>query len=84
MLSAVFLCRFAELKIMKRISVHKMLKQRLANSKASIKNSFYYEDLVTILGGDNSKESQHRINMQKDIEQLEFLLKQLETFKSEL
>jgi len=66
---------------MKRISVHKMLKQRLADSKASIKNSYHYEDLVNVLGGDNSKENQHRINMQKDIEQLEFLLKQLEIFK---
>ena len=69
---------------MKRISIHKMLKQRLANSKASIKNSFHYEDLVNVLGGNNSKEGQHRINMQKDIEQLEFLLQQLETFKSKL
>lgn len=65
---------------MKRISVHKMLKQRLANSKASIKNSFHYEDLVNVLGGNNSKESQHRLNMQKDIEQLEFLL---ENFKND-
>jgi hypothetical protein len=40
--------------------------------------------LVNVLGGDNSKECQHRINMQKDIEQLEFLLQQLETFKSKL
>lgn len=69
---------------MKRISVHKMLKRRLANSKASIKNSYHYEDLVNVLAGDNSKENQHRINMQKDIEQLEFLLQQLETFKTKL
>ncbi len=66
---------------MKRISVHKMLKQRLADSKSSIKNSYHYEDLVNVLGGDNSKENQHRINMQNDIEQLEFLLQQLEIFK---
>lgn len=69
---------------MKRISVYKMLKQRLSNSKANIKNSFYDDDLVTVLGGDNSKENQHRFNMQKDIEQLEFLLRQLDTFKSKL
>ena len=58
-----------------------MLKQRLADSKSSIKNSYHYEDLVNVLGGDNSKENQHRINMQNDIEQLEFLLQQLEIFK---
>lgn len=67
---------------MKRISVHKMLKRRLADSKASINTSFQYEHLVNVLGGDNSKEDQHRINMQKDIEQLEFLLGQLEKFKN--
>lgn len=67
---------------MKRISVHKMLKQRLANSKASYKNSFDYQGLVNVLGGDDSKENQHRINMKKDIEQIEFLLQQLEIFKN--
>ncbi len=67
---------------MKRISVHKMLKKRLVESKTSIGISHQYEHLVNVLGGDNSKEDQHRINMQKDIEQLEFLLGQLEKFKN--
>ena len=68
---------------MKRISVNKMLKQRLANSKASVKNSLIFEDLVNILGGDNSKENQHRKNMDLDIRQLDFLIKQLELFKKQ-
>ena len=59
---------------MKRVTIRRMLKQRLVESKRSIQVSERYEDLVNVMGGDNSKESQHRINMQKDIEDLNFLL----------
>ena len=59
---------------MKRLSVLRMLKKRLAESKHSINVSYEYEDLVNVLGGDNSKEPQHRKNMQKDIDELEFLI----------
>lgn len=69
---------------MKRETVMRMLKKRLAESKMSIGASHEYEDLVDVLGGDNSKEEQHRINMQKDIGQLEFLIKQLKERYSEI
>lgn len=59
---------------MKRITVLRMLKKRLAESKHSINVSHQYEDLVNVLGGDNSNELQHRKNMQKDINELEFLI----------
>lgn len=59
---------------MKRITVLKMLNKRLSESKHSINVSHQYEDLVNVLGGDNSKEKQHRINMQKDINELEYLI----------
>ena len=59
---------------MKRLTVLQMLKKRLAESKHSINVSYEYEDLVNILGGDNSKEPQHRKNMQKDIDELDFLI----------
>lgn len=62
---------------MKRETVLKMLTKRLAESKRSINTSYQFEDLVDVLGGDNSKEPQHRINMKKDIEQLEFLISAL-------
>jgi hypothetical protein len=51
-----------------------MLKKRLAESKHSINVSYQYEDLVNVLGGDDSKELQHRKNMEKDIDELEFLI----------
>ena len=51
-----------------------MLKQRLAESNHSIIISHQDEDFVNVLGGDNSKEDQHRTNMRKDIEDLNFLL----------
>lgn len=63
---------------MKRVTVHKMLKQRLANSKANIKESFQYEELTNVMGGDARAEKQHLANMETDIRQLEFLIKQLE------
>jgi hypothetical protein len=56
-----------------------MLKKRLAESKHSIKVSYEYEDLVNVLGGENSKEKQHRINMEKDIDELNFLITALKT-----
>jgi hypothetical protein len=59
---------------MKRITVLKMLNKRLSESKHSINVSHQYEDLVNVLGGDNSKEKQHRINMQNDINELEYLI----------
>ena len=40
---------------MKRLTVNRMLRQRLAESKRSISSSYQYEDLVNVLGGDNSK-----------------------------
>ena len=54
-----------------------MLNKRLAESKQSLKTSHHYEDLVNVLGGDNSKESQHRKNMETDIRQLEICIKAL-------
>ena len=59
---------------MKRLTVNRMLRQRLAETKRIISSSYQYEDLVNVLGGDNSKESQHRQNMNKDIDELEFLI----------
>ena len=56
---------------MKRLTVNRMLRQRLAESKRSISSSYQYEDLVNVLGGDNSKEIQHRQNMKQDIDELE-------------
>ena len=47
---------------MKRLTVNRMLRQRLAESKRSISSSYQYEDLVNVLGGDNSKEIQHKQN----------------------
>lgn len=64
----------------KRISVMRMLRQRLAESKRSINVSYQYEHMVDVMGGDNSKEPQHRVNMEKDIEQLEFLISKLKKF----
>lgn len=60
-----------------RVTVMRMLRNRLAEAKSSYKHSFEYEDLVNVLGGDNSKEPQHRVNMKTDIEQLEFLIEKL-------
>ena len=65
---------------MKRISVSRMLTQRLAESKRGLRISYDYEDMVNVMGGDNSQEPQYRINMQKDINELEFLLAQLKFF----
>lgn len=45
---------------MKRITVLKMLNKRLSESKHSINVSHQYEDLVNVLGGDNSKEKQYK------------------------
>ena len=59
---------------MKRLTVNRMLRQRLSESKRSISSSYQYEDLVNVLGGDNSKEPQHRQNMKQDIDELEFLI----------
>jgi len=62
---------------MKRLTVMRMLTKRLAESKSAILVSYNYEDCVNIMGGDNSKESQFRMNMKKDIEQLEICIKAL-------
>lgn len=51
-----------------------MLRKRLAESKRSITISYQYEHFVNVLGGNNEKEPQHRENMKKDIEELEFLI----------
>ena len=59
---------------MKRETVNRMLRKRLAESKRSITTSYQYEDLGNVLGGNNSRGPQHRLNMQKDIEELEFLI----------
>lgn len=60
---------------MKRLTVTRLLKKRLGESKRAYAASYEYEDLVNVLGGDNSKEPQFRENMKKDIEQLEYLLR---------
>ena len=67
---------------MKRETVLRMLNKRLAESKLSIQASHQYEDLVNVLGGDNSKESQHRINMEKDIKQLEIAIKAIKNHEN--
>lgn len=61
---------------MKRISVYKMLKHRLAESLNSLRISKEYESVANVLGGDISKENQLRINLNKDILELNFLLEQ--------
>lgn len=66
---------------MKRLTVLRMLKKRLSESKHSIKISHEYEHLVNVLGGDNSNESQHRKNMQTDIDELEFVINCLKNKK---
>jgi len=65
---------------MKRETISKMLTKRLAESRRSIKTSYDYEDMVNAMGVYNPKEPQHRINMQTDIEQLEFLITQLKAY----
>lgn len=59
---------------MRRITVNRMLKKRLAESKSSINVSYRFEDLSNVYGSDCSKEEQLRINLQKDIEELEYLI----------
>lgn len=59
---------------MSRLTVNRMLRQKLAETKRGISSSHQYEDFVNILGGDNSKESQYRKNMETDINELEFLI----------
>lgn len=66
---------------MKRITVMRMLKQRLSESKQSINTSYRYEEMVSVMGGDDSKEKQHRINMDKDIRELEICINALENSK---
>jgi len=65
----------------KRITIRKFLKQKLHACKRQLEVSYKFEDLTNILGGINYKEFQLRRNLKIDIEQLEFLLAQLETFK---
>lgn len=67
---------------MKRLTVLRSLKKRLAESKHEINVSYQYEDLVNVYGGDNSKEEQHRINLKTDIDELEYLIKCLKEYKT--
>lgn len=60
---------------MKRQTVIRMLKKRLAESKQSIKTSYDYADNSLIFGNDVSKECEnHRVIMNRDIEQLNYLI----------
>ena len=59
---------------MKRQTVIRMLKKRLAESQQSINVSHQFEEMVNVKGGDNSKEYTHRKNMQSDIYQLNYLI----------
>ena len=60
---------------MKRQTVIRMLKKRLAESKQSIKTSYAYADNSMIFGNDVSKECEnHRAVMNRDIEQLNYLI----------
>ena len=59
---------------MKRQTVIRMLKKRLAESQQSINVSHQFEEMVNVMGGDNSKEYTHRKNMQTDIDQLNYLI----------
>ena len=59
---------------MKRQTVIRMLKKRLAESQQLINISNQFEEMVNVMGGDNSKEHTHRKNMQTDIDQLKYLI----------
>ena len=56
-----------------------MIKKRLAESKRGYDASYEYEDMVNILGGDNSSEPQYRENMKKDIEDCQCAIKALKS-----
>jgi hypothetical protein len=64
---------------MKRITVSRMLKKRLSESKRAYDASYEYEDLVNVLGGDNSQEIAFRNVMKKDIADCETALSALKS-----
>ena len=60
---------------MKRQTVIRMLKKRLAESKQSIKTSYDYCDNSMVFGNDVSNECEnHREIMNTDIDQLTYLI----------
>ena len=60
---------------MKRQTVIRMLKKRLAESKQSINTSYSYCDNAMVFGDDVSKECEnHRAIMNTDIDQLTYLI----------
>lgn len=60
---------------MKRITVLRMLKKRLAECKRSIQVSYDYADNSQVYGIDVSEECEkHRELMNRDIDQLEYLI----------
>ena len=69
---------------MKRETVLRMLKKRLALSKRLLKTADEYNELTNVLGGvyNKRKEEQFKINMQTDIEELEICINSLKNNKS--
>lgn len=63
----------------KRLTVKKMLTTRLAECKSFVRNAPYYNDLANIFGSEAIK-PQVLINMETDINQLEYLIDCLEIF----
>lgn len=65
-----------------RLTVMRMLKKRLTESKTSLQASVYYEEMTNVYGGMWNKkvEDQFRKNMVTDVEQLESLIAYLKSF----
>lgn len=60
---------------MKRQTVIRMLKKRLAESKKSIQTSYNYADNYLVFGNDVYEECEnHRQIMNRDIDQLNYLI----------
>lgn len=62
--------------MMKRLTVRRMLKKRLAECNQSLRYQPTYKHLVDVLGGsyDDSVENQSLINNHKDIDEINYLL----------
>jgi len=73
---------------MKRQTMLRMLKKRLAESKRSVQTSYDYQDTSSVYGNDVTNECEsHRDIMNRDIQQLEFLiycLKNMDDIKKNL
>ena len=65
---------------MKRLTIKRMLKKRLSESISTLNCSYEFEHMSNVYGFDAYKEPQIRINMQNDIDQLQFLLTKLDEY----